>query len=226
MTNEDLAVHIQVTGDYEYICQLWERVYKLIRQTATRYKYGNQLPTVVDVEDFIQCGYFAMIKAVEAFNTSAGWKFNTYLGYYLKHVRRSLAGPVTPITEISLNEPIADGGAELADIIPDETVELDSNLEREEIGYIISDELNKLPSDEAYAIIEHWYHNASINDIAEALGITYTDVRRVINRGLRKLRKSRPLFGIFLTYYAGADYLNEYKPHVANRLALQKSVFK
>ncbi len=132
MTNEELALLIK-EGHTEYIITLWERVVKLIRIIAYAWKRRRPDNTVVDAEDLVQSGYFAMLKAVEAYDPDTGFAFTTYLHFPLKAAFQEAFGIKTSRqrynaqqTVISLNAPVGtdEDSSPLEDMLADPTSEV------------------------------------------------------------------------------------------------------
>lgn len=65
MTNEELAIKCKT--DKDYIPALWEAVHKLICQWATKYLPVSGATSQYEVDDLVQSGYFALLKAVNAY---------------------------------------------------------------------------------------------------------------------------------------------------------------
>lgn len=85
MTNEELAGRIK-DGDAGLQEALWLQVKDFIAWLAKKYcrKYSSTCVALgLELEDFIQVGYFAMLEAVKTFSKDGGAKFTTRLHYYL-----------------------------------------------------------------------------------------------------------------------------------------------
>lgn len=78
MTNEELAVEIK-NGNTQYTEQLWEQCERFIWMRAEEWS-RHHLTASVGVEDLVQSGYFALIKATEYFEPDKGFTFLTFLG--------------------------------------------------------------------------------------------------------------------------------------------------
>ena len=70
------------------------------------------------MEDFIQCGYFAMLEAVEAYNPEKGYKFTSYMTFKYKKQIYKMFGNVRegdkrifPAAASSLNITLENDGA-------------------------------------------------------------------------------------------------------------------
>lgn len=224
MTNEELAVRIQA-GEKDLLSTLWEQIKRLVSVMAGKYARMNYAPRFVDVEDFTQCGYFAMLKAVEGFKEGGGYQFTTYLSYAMKNTVRDMLGlqgghgTRSPLA-VSLNEFVGDEtDTKLLDLIPDETIKVDGDLEREEIARAMREEIALLPSQQAFVVVRHWYQEQTYTAVAAALGVSEVAAKRIAHKALRKLGRSRRLLAIFLAYYSGAWYVTTEKPYIAQKLA-------
>ena len=227
MTNEELAVRIQA-GEKKYVPVLWEQIRRLIVMMAGKYARMEFIPRFVDIEDFTQCGYFAMLKAIKWFQKDGDYRFTTYLNYAMKSTVRDMLGlqngygTRSPLA-VSLNEPINhETDMELIDLIPDETIKISEDLERKEIARALREEIALLPSQQAYIVLQHWYHNQTYTTIAATLGVSGVEAKRLARHALHKLGRSRRLLAIFLAYYSGAWYIMTENPIIERRLAKDK----
>ncbi len=87
MTNEELAVQIQL-GASDLYAELWEQVKKLMIKILFNYLASYKLPNYIDKKDMVQELYFALCKAVQAYDDTKPYKFNTYLDYHIRKVIR------------------------------------------------------------------------------------------------------------------------------------------
>lgn len=150
MTNEELAITIQ-EGQQEQIAVLWEQVVRFIRFSAMRWKaaHPDSLP---DVEDLIQSGYFALLKAVHYYSPDREYSLISLLsltlktafadaaGLRLRSQRRALKMQIT-----SLDVPLGgdDENDLLADMLADPEAEKPfEHLELSEEQHMIREGLN------------------------------------------------------------------------------------
>lgn len=123
MTNEEMTEAIQA-GHHEYIPDLWKRCQKIIYRKAVRFKALHE-NCKQEIEDLVQCGYFAMITAIKYYEPNKDIKFLTYLNKPLLREFLRASGWLTTKRDlidyaVSLDAPIdEDGETTLADIIPD-----------------------------------------------------------------------------------------------------------
>ena len=83
VTNEELTAAIQA-GNRELLPLLWEKNERLINQLILKAVGSRTLPAHIDIDDIMQCGYFAMLAAVKAYKPSE-YKFTAYLSYSVKN---------------------------------------------------------------------------------------------------------------------------------------------
>ena len=79
-TNEELAIRIKA-GRRDLLPLLWAKNKRSIYLMAVKYRTIIRQHAFVDLEDFLQCGYFALVGAVEAYNPAKGWKLSAYLNF-------------------------------------------------------------------------------------------------------------------------------------------------
>ncbi|MBD5154038.1 MAG: sigma-70 family RNA polymerase sigma factor [Oscillibacter sp.] len=130
MSNEELAVMVQ-SGDRERLTELWDQVRRLIWKQARRWAVGGR--NGVELEDLLQAGFIAAMRAADNFDSSTGAKFTTALDYYLKQeftaavgqrTKRSRMDPLQ--SAVSLDAPLTDDEGDpftLTDTLPDPAAE-------------------------------------------------------------------------------------------------------
>lgn len=80
MSNEELVARIQA-GDQNGMTELWYQVEKFIAWKAQRIMPTLGESTVIEVDDLIQTGYFALVSAVATYSPGEG-EFVKWLSYY------------------------------------------------------------------------------------------------------------------------------------------------
>ena len=89
--------------------------------------------------------------------------------------------------DITLND---DEDISLHENIADEKIEsFNISVENDNLKHILNNALSKLSEQERYIIMQAVGYNRNYNAIGEDLGLTYSEVRKVIDKGLRSLRK-------------------------------------
>lgn len=216
MTNEELAQAIQ-GGERERLPELWEQVQKLARYWANRYvraivANGQDTNSRELSEDFFQCGYIAMIAAVDTFDSTAEGSFSSWYSLYLRREIRSLMGwrsrqdprtgeSVTVISDAmahasSLDAPIGDDldGTTLQDTIPDtedQYEDADRRVFNEQLHNALDDALGTLPDEESTAIRGTYYDGLTLRRMADRDGVTLERVRQRQTKGIRHIRQGK-----------------------------------
>lgn len=238
ITNEELAAAAQ-DGNMEVMPLLWEKNEKLIKLIMFRNLRGRKLPTGTDEEDILQCGYFALLSAVKAYNPGE-YKFTTYLNYSVQNaVNEAIHGKSRrkkAYREVSFNQPVGDSESEdieLWDLMKDETAERNifEDIELSDEQRIVQDALAELDPRRRSVIRRHYFRNMTLKQIAEEDGCTIENVRRYESTGLRKLRcnpaikalneetEANRFIKAFDTYHISPEYFNALR--AAQRLEIE-----
>lgn len=212
MTNEEICIRIQ-KGERELIPLLWESVSAWIALRAKRFYYTCGDLRRVEEADLIQQGFLALMDAVEVYDAEKG-SFITIFTYHLNRrfyeaaglrTRRQIEEP--GVTAVSLNTPLNDeDGGELMDL---QAGELDTEQEaldsvwNETLKRAADRALHRLDPEEEKTIRALIYDSLTVNEAAELLGQSRSAIRRMRERGIRKLRRDREL----------TRYLDEITPY-------------
>lgn len=129
LSNEQLVELFQ-SGDQDALLALWEQVRRLVLKYANRWAVcgGNG----VEVDDLMQAGFIAVLRAAETYDSDSGNKFTTYLVPVLKteftaatgrRTRKQQQDPMQ--SAASLDAPLLDdeGGDTFGDMVPDPAAE-------------------------------------------------------------------------------------------------------
>ncbi len=129
LSNEQLVEMVQ-SGDRDALLQLWEQVRLLVLKYAGRWAvYGGN---GVEVDDLMQSGFIAVLRAAETYDSSSENKFTTYLGPVLKTEftratgRRTKKQQMDPLqAAASMDAPLTDDNEDftLADTLPNPAAE-------------------------------------------------------------------------------------------------------
>lgn len=206
MSNEEAAQRIKA-GNTNVIPLLWEGVRKFVRLLANKYyiqREGLCKRAGVEKDDLYQCGYFAMLNAVQAYDSARGYKFVTYMGYHLQNEFnaavgvRSEKGRNNALIQLISLELKKDGSKSLVngDSIPDEAAQNDfdnaiENLYSKEARRNIAPALKRLSADEYNVIHRYFYQEQRLPKIARDMGAEYHKTQRIYNSALQKLRRAR-----------------------------------
>lgn len=177
MTNEELAARIQ-QGETELLSELWSQTGKIVRWKAQRRAQALNGFGGVDAEDLYQCGYFALLNAVEDFDPACGHTFLTHLDRPLRTAFAAAAGYRTerrkrdPLQRfVSLDTPAGedeDGGT-LGDFQTDPNAERAfCEAEERELREKVRRAVGELPEEQRSAIFTRYWLELPLNPAEKA----------------------------------------------------------
>lgn len=209
--NEELAARIKA-GEKSLLPILWGQCRRTVTILAAKYRGVMEKNAFVDMEDFIQCGYFAMLAAVEAYGPEKGYKFNSYINFKYKKQVYEMFGNVRegdrrifPAAASSLNVTLENDGheTELLDMLEDENAgSIEADYEKKEMQQIVRAAVGRLPELERHVIQEIYFNGRAKTEIAD--GQHYKDqfaVTRAEDRALHALRKDKALQALHTAYF-------------------------
>lgn len=194
MTNEDLAIQIQL-GHTELYGELWEKCRKLILMLMRHKTKNIHLPNFIDPEDMEQEMYFALCKAVQAYDDTKPCSFNSYLNYSVMGVLRSCL-PDMRIIESSYNQAVQgmDGEKnELIDFVADKSVSVGYHLELTDLQQITRQAVAELPFKERQAVELFYFKGLTYQQIAEISGESVNAIKSKKEKGLNILRQCKAI---------------------------------
>lgn len=212
MTNEELAVQIQL-GATDLYSELWEQVKKLMTKILFQELSSYTLPNYISKADMVQELYFALCKAVQAYDDTKPYKFNTYLNYHIKGVVQSKLKKKT-VAETSYNITVdEDEEIELLDFIADSTkVKAFERLELTDLQQKVRQAVAELPDSTSNLISQYYLYGRTYDNIAADTGESKSKVQSDIRKGVSMLRRNKSLKGLyseFIMHYTGRDWLLE-----------------
>jgi len=80
MSNEEFVALIQA-GDRDKLLDLWQQIRRLVLKHA--HKWAVYRSGGAELEDLEQSGFVALMRAVDTFDTSAGFRFSTWYHRYM-----------------------------------------------------------------------------------------------------------------------------------------------
>ncbi len=199
MTNEELVERIQA-GETELIEQLWGQIEGLCALHANRVFRALPSTAVCDFDDLCQCGFFAMLKAIEYFDPDSGYTFNTYFNHCHQTAMAEASGFRTAkqkkdptVFARSLDAPVSDDGettfgeivADSRDPIKDLENEMYNEAARQAIGSL----LGLLTENEREVIERHFFAGERYTEIAKDMKITKQRVNQLKDAAFRKMRR-------------------------------------
>ena len=216
MESEELAIRV-AAGKTQFFAQLYENNRGLLYALCNRFYMAHKercARSGVTLDDLISESFFALHQAACAYARSRQYRFSAYLSYPLKNRFaaalgwRTKKGAAEPLNAcISLDMPVKDGeDASLGELLPDESGETEEDIvSRMDQAGVFPAAKNALEPLE-YDCIERYYkHGQSYGVIARQSGKTYSAVRSINERALRKLRRSREMLAQ-REAYIGATY--------------------
>lgn len=200
MTNEQLVTLIQ-SGNRDLLPVLWEQTEKLIKMLIMRFIKNKRLPNSIDSEDLLQCGYFALLRAVKAYKPDERYKFNSYLEFHIRNVIRDELIHLGRIQEFSYNKTVSglDDEIELIELMEDENAEesIYTHSELSDTQRIVIEALEELPPNIKEVIYLHYFKGLNYGDIATLNGYSTSYANSLGRNGLRLLRKNRQLRKVY-----------------------------
>lgn len=200
MSNEELATAIQ-KGQSDLIARLWDQTEAFIRFRARSAMSNIPARCGVTEEDLSQCGYFALISAVETYDADKGG-FLSWLDFYLKQEFAKAGGYRTshrdPLNEArSLDVPMtgedSDGDSPFVDFLPserDDYAEADERIFQEQLHTALDEAMDKLPEAQSAVLRKRYWSGTKLQTLADARGVSIEEIRRRERGGLRNLLHS------------------------------------
>ena len=202
MTNEELVAVIQ-GGEQDKLVQLWMQVERFVAMQARKTAAKMQGRCGVTADDFYQCGYIALVEAVETFRSGIGASFLSWYAYYIQKEFSSVGGWRTSRQKndllsraISLDAPVGTGEDEdttLGELCanPDSSLGIDAVEEcvwRDQLQEALETALDKIPKREAETIRQRYFQQSTLAQTGAVLGISTERVRQVEEKALGSLK--------------------------------------
>ena len=197
MTVDETAVAVR-DGQKELLPELWYSVQRFIRKKA--YSASLKIPVGYGVtqEDLIQCGYLAIVSAVEHFDPERGG-FLSVLDFCLKTEFARAAGyhtskrdPLNDSTSLDAPHDLnGEDGGTLLDTVADDRDSYEDAEEKIYIGQLheaLDGEIEKLPDTLAQTIRDRYWRGETFATIAEKQGTSPQNVQRREEIALERLR--------------------------------------
>lgn len=156
--------------------------------------YNLFIDGVHDYEEMLQDGYIALIKAVESFDYSLGFKFSSYA---IKCILSLTRTRLDYNKDLSLNTPINEGAEteiEIIDTIEDESIDFEKDIINEnfyrEIKKNLSFNLNDIELEVIKAIYGIDQEVKSYKDLSCILKLDINYLKKIKRQAENKVRKS------------------------------------
>ncbi|MEE1061287.1 MAG: sigma-70 family RNA polymerase sigma factor [Ruminococcus sp.] len=197
MTNEELAIQIQA-GNTQHYAELWQNVRWLMHKILHKKLSQLTLPNYLTAEDMEQELYFALCKAVQAYDDTKPYKFTSYLEYHIMNALRS-ALPRKPLQESSYNQTTGeDESTELVEFIVDDTAaEKLTAVELTDLQTQTRQAVAELPYNERKAITLYYFKNINYTKLAETFKTSPYKAKCIIDRGLYILSQNKAIQALY-----------------------------
>lgn len=163
---------------------------------------GLYSPNTNDIEELEQEAFICLLKAVETFDVSKGFKFSTYAVSCIKAITRKR---LDYSIDLSLDEPIQNQDGEnlsMVDTLEDERVDIVSAC----VDRYNRNKFKKILSEEEYKILDMFYiKEMTIKYIAQELELTAVRVQSIKQNAEKKIYNSK----YFQDYREEALYYDE-----------------
>ncbi len=210
MTNEELAQLIK-QGNKRYYATLWEQTSRLIHKLIYKHASKRKLPNDIDFDDIFQCGYFAMVNAVNAYSPEKDLKFNTYLEFQVMNAiqltidRGQRKGLNTQrLQEYSYNRTVSNSDGEeveIIDLMPDkQSPKIYEGAELTDLQERVWQAVAELPEKLREIITGYYFNGENLPTQAERLGVSVETVRQRKRQALRILERNRALKQLYNDY--------------------------
>ena len=192
MSNEELAARIKA-GEEELLPELWNGVKRFVRKEAFFWIRPGQ--SIVEPDDLVNSAYFAMLKAVDAFDGE--YLFLTYLKYHLRHAFRECCGltgsDAMKTRPRSLDEPVKAGEEEtVGDLRPDPVDwigDAETRIWLDQLREAMQKAVDSLPDEQRKVITGRYYRGRTIREVAEETGTSPAETAKRERKALERLRK-------------------------------------
>lgn len=199
MTNEELAERIK-NGETERITELWDQVYKLIHMRAEKWLNGRESVNGYSVDDLMQTGFFAFLKAIEYFEPGKGLSFVSVLWFQLSTAFRlalqlnrneESRDPLNRST--SLDNQIGDNNAPtFEDMVIDESAtqdfhDIENLLTHKQLQAVLYPILDSLKMSEQEVIYCRYWLGMSCREIAPQYNISFQRINMIEKTALKHI---------------------------------------
>lgn len=199
MSNEELALRIK-NGETDFYLELWLQVRNFVVKQAIQYSKTSGY----EVDDLIQSGFLAMVKAANNYDPAGGASFIHFLSFHL-HNEFDAANGIghkrnrDPIEHaISLNTPLDDSqdAATLEDLQPDPRdpyEEAERRIYLEQLQHELTRIIGSLPEDQQRIITYRYYEGLTMEKTGAKLNKSFSDVRALEYKALQEMKRQREL---------------------------------
>lgn len=213
LTNEEIVEQIKLHhNEREYYALLLERNKRLIYKQASRYENVVRQHCFVDFDDLLQCGYFAILAAVKAYDRAKGFKFITFINLCYQTEVHAMFGNrrerrsegykrIFPSAAVSLNVPMDGDDYEMEEIdaLEDEAAgRIQEDCEQQETRAIVAAAVERLPDRQRSVIQEIYYNDKPKTSLVDGVRfVNYSQVDSAVSSALLTLRRDKALRALY-----------------------------
>lgn len=180
-------------------------------------KYQLYVEGIHDYEEMLQDGYISLIKAVENFDYTLGYKFSSYA---IKYIRSLARERLDYNKDKSLNEPIENGEGEkieLCELIKDKDIDVETEVINKQFYLQVRSELFLNLDNLEYEVICSFFgigqEEKTVNLIAKSLNLEYYQIVNIKRKAINKIKKAKFFRLLYkdmspVTYYLSPKYDN------------------
>ena len=164
---------------------------------ANRYSWAIEKRQDISMEDLLQAANMGEYIAKLKYTPEKG-AFSTFSAFYIRNEIRDLLGIRNgrlPPEIISLDEPIGEEGEDTRlDLLEDKTLpDKDEVIHGNERREGVRAAIDRLPEQQREIMQKYYFQGMGSKGIGEAMGLTSTQVLRIIQTARRAMRKDRLL---------------------------------
>ncbi|MEE3499283.1 MAG: sigma-70 family RNA polymerase sigma factor [Ruminococcus bromii] len=214
MTNEELALEIQA-GKTEYYGQLWDNTKRLLYKLLNTELINITLPNYISIQDLQQELYFALCRAVQAYEDTKPYTFNSYLNYSVKCTLRdglpNKSERQITNNECSYNAPISpdDKESELLEYIEDEKAKHSfENIELSEMQKTVPECIAELPPKERKTVYLFYFCGKSYQEIDDIMHASDGNATKTARKALYMLSNNERMklcYKEYFNHYSGKE---------------------
>ena len=163
---------------------------RLVIKTANRYVNDNH-----PLEDMVSIGTIGLIKAVDSYNPSLGYRFSTYAArcinnQLLMFLRKERRQPMQISLDAAIYEDEDGSTLRLDSILSTDTDPVGKNIERAEERIILAKCLNRLNTRHRHIINMRYCENPLTQaEISKMWGVSASYVSRLEKQAIQRLKK-------------------------------------
>ena len=191
-TCEEIVARIQ-EGEKQLIPVLWDQTRDFVAFLANSWALAWRKPGI-EADDLIQSGFFAMLKAIEKFDSSRGGFIHFFKFYLMKCFSRELTDWEQLVSldeetgeDLRLIDSIEDPGAAA------ELEDAEERIYQDQLRQIVRDALKELPENQSEAVRLRYLEGLTLKEAGKLQGVSKETMRQREGDALRNLKKNKDI---------------------------------